>query len=613
MTGAGLFLLVFLVFLPVVNNQFVHYDDEDYVYGNPHVKAGLSIAGIVWAFTTGHAANWHPLTWISHMADWQIYGDRAWGHHLTSILLHSLNVTLLFLVLRKLTGANWKSLAAAMLFGLHPLRVESVAWVAERKDVLSTLFWMLTIWAYAFYVGGAGNRKPKSIGFYFLSLIFFICGLMSKPMVVTLPFVLLLLDWWPLRRISSSKPDPSAPGRGLTPWQALMEKLPFFALATGASVVTYLVQQRGEVMSENVSLLLRVENALVSYCRYIGKLFWPTDLAVIYPHPLRWPAGLVITCTVLLLLLSFTAFLLRKRRPWLAMGWCWFLGTLVPVIGIVQVGSQSMADRYSYIPSIGIIIIAIWLVQELVERRPGVKSLVPFAVGACIVACIVVTERQIPYWRNSLVLFQHTVDVTSDNVVALNNLGKAMADTGNSKGAMEQYQEALKIRPGDFAALNNLGAQLTLDKRLPEAIGVLQRAVEIDRNAPQAHNNLGQALSDSGSFDAAIDQFKEALRLRPDYAKAQHNWGLALAGKRMVDESIPHFREAIQLDPFYFDAYNNLGIAYYAKGRFDDAIAQFQQALRLHPGDERFKQNIEIMLKAKEDARKSTNPGGAVH
>ena len=608
LTCAGLFLLVFLVFLPAASNDFVNYDDQDYVTENPHVKAGLTAAGVAWAFTTGHASNWHPLTWISHMIDCQLYGLKPWGHHLTSVLFHAVNAMLLFVVLQRMTGAMWKSLLVALLFGLHPLRVESVAWVAERKDVLSTFFWMLTLWAYVLYAEKSKSRSSRSKVYYGLALFFFVCGLMSKPMLVTLPFVLLLLDWWPLGRISNGVKGETARMGCVSLKRAVVEKVPFFALAALSSFITMLVQR--ESMSEGLSLSIRLGNAVVSYCRYVGKMFWPENLVIIYPHPAgHWSTGVLLTCGLILIALSATAFALRKRYAWFAVGWCWFLGVLVPAIGIVQVGSQSMADRYTYVPAIGILILFVWGGQELLKRWSTMKALAAVLVAGGVLGCISLTERQISYWKDSYALFRHAVDSTTDNVAALINLGEAIARQGNSEAAMVEYREALKIRPHYAEAMNNLGVQLIKQKRLEEAIAMLQQALKVETNSSVIHNNLGQALSDAGSYDAAILMFREAVRLRPEYPKAQHNWGLALAGKRQVAEAIMHFEEAVRLDPYYFEAHNNLGIAYYAQGRLDDAIAQFQAALRINPDDAGVRQNIELMKEAKA-APAGKPPGG---
>ncbi len=377
----SLFFLALLCFLPALNNGFVSYDDPVYVTDNPHVRLGVTWAGVWWAFTSFHGANWHPLTWLSHMMDCQVYGlIRPWGHHLTSVLIHSTNAALLFLLLRKMTGALWRSFLVAMFFAVHPLRVESVAWVAERKDALSALFWMLTIYAYAAWVTNTGANGGRKMWRYWLALGLFILGLMSKPMIVTLPFVLLLLDYWPLGRIGGAAFDiphgrtlQGGGGSGEPALQVVIEKIPFFLLAGAASVVTVFAQRGGGAMELDASLPFtwRVENALVAYCRYLGKLFYPSNLAVLYPHPGGWPLWEVIAAATLLVGISTVACLHRDRAVFT--GWFWFVGTLAPVIGLIQVGSQSMADRYTYLPSIGILIAVVWGGWDLVHRwvRPS--------------------------------------------------------------------------------------------------------------------------------------------------------------------------------------------------------------------------------------------------
>ena len=604
---AGLFLVVFLAFFPALKNDFVSYDDQDYVTGNPHVKAGLTVAGVAWAFTTGHASNWHPLTWISHMLDCQVFGMKAWGHHLTSVFLHALNGMLLFLVLRRMTGANWKSLAVALLFGLHPLRVESVAWVAERKDVLSTAFWLLTMLAYAWYVelSKAGDSRFKSA--YVLAIGLFACGLMSKPMLVTLPCALLLFDYWPLRRISGWRFVLRERKTEGSPAGILFEKIPFLVLALVSCIVTMLVQ-RGS-MAEHFSLPVQLGNAVVAYSRYLGKLIWPANLAVIYPHPGQWPVGVLLVCGLILLTLSVLAFMLRQERPWFAVGWLWFLGTLIPTIGIIQVGSQSIADRYTYIPCIGIFIILAWAAEQLTRKWP-VRKLLPAAAAAGVIACIAVTEVQIGAWRNNETLCRHAVAVTDDNYIAINNLGVSLADSGRPDEAIKEYQESLRIKPKYAPAMMNLGVQMTRLRRLDEAVALFRATLAITPGSAEAHNDLGSTLTDQGKLDEAIVNFQQAIRLRPDYPKAHYNWGLARARQSRWNDAIAQYQEALRLDPEYFDARNNLGVVYYEQGRFDEAIAAFQAALLLKPNDPKTIENIQIAREDKVAAQKSRNPAG---
>ena len=445
----ALCLLVLVAFCRVLANDFINYDDPAYVLENFHTQSTINWQSIQWAFRTSQNANWHPLTWFSHMVDFQIFGLRPWGHHLTSLLLHTSNTCLLFLVLRRMTGAIWRSWFVAALFGLHPMHVESVAWVSERKDVLSGLFWMLTLWAYARYAQEEGRpgkfffHSPVS-KFLFLSLFFFVCALMCKPMAVTLPCILLLLDYWPLKRMEKE-----------SIWALLLEKLPFVLLAAILSVVTVAVQKAGGaiVSISTLPLVDRVENALVSYASYLGKLLFPTRLAVFYPEPASWPVGSILFSGFVLLALSVFFVVMHRRRPALLAGWLWFIGTLVPVIGLVQVGSQAMADRYSYIPSIGIFIALTWGICALVKGWPHQRIILACLAGTAIVLCTASTWRQVGYWKNGGTLFSHTVAVTEDNISALWSLGDYELKAGHPDEASGVYQEIFKLQP-NFAAIN---------------------------------------------------------------------------------------------------------------------------------------------------------------
>src|SRR5260221_762659 len=408
-----------LVYSPMLRHGFVNYDDPDYITGNAHVTGGLTWTNLAWAFTSGAAANWHPLTWISHMTDCQLFGVNPAGHHLMDLLFHTANTLLLFLLLEKLTGALWRSFFVAALFAWHPLHVESVGWAAERKDVLSAFFWMLTLLAYARYAQG------RSKAGYFLALFFFACGLMSKPMVVTLPFVLLLLDFWPLKRFTIDD-------LRLTIFLRLvLEKIPFFVLTLASCLITYRVQSGALWSTQALTFNFRAANAVMSYVRYISKIFWPADLALIYPYPHYWPLAGVVFVAALLAMLSAIFILQARRFPYLAVGWLWFLGTLVPAIGLVQVGVQSMAERYIYIPSIGLFILVIWGANGLLKSQPHKIKIVALAGSAVLIACLICTSIQLSYWRSSVELFLHTVEVTTDNYAAYDSLGKALETIGN--------------------------------------------------------------------------------------------------------------------------------------------------------------------------------------
>jgi Flp pilus assembly protein TadD len=551
-----LVLATLAVYWQIRHHEFLIWDDGDYVTENRHVTAGLSLKNLSWAFTTDHAANWHPVTWMSHMLDVQIYGMNPGRHHLTNLLIHIVNTLLLFLILTRMTGELWQSGFVAALFSFHPLHVESVAWLAERKDVLSTFFWLLTMGSYTWYVERPGINR------YVWVLFGFILGLMSKPMLVTLPFVLLLLDYWPLNRLKLDDFGFSLKGI-ISP--ILLEKLPLFVLAAASSVVTFMIQQRsGAVGSLNLFPLdSRISNALISYVNYIWKMLCPFHLAFFYPHPMTLPRWQVTGVCLLLLAIFFLVIWRFKRYPWLAVGWLWYVGTLVPVIGLVQVGEQSMADRYTYVPLVGLFIIIAWGFPELVEKWPRKKLILPLLVTALFSIYLVMSWRQAGYWQNNMTLNAHALDVTEGNYVAHNNLGLALAEKGNTTEAIHHYTEALKIKP-DFV---------------------------------YAHNNLGAALAELGQFEEAIKFYNEALRLMPRFAGAHHNLGVTLAKQGKHHEAITHYNEALKIEPDFIDALNNLGYILVKQGRLIEAENAFREVLRMDPGNEKGFYNLKEVLK----------------
>jgi protein O-mannosyl-transferase len=533
-------LVTLAVYWPLLHHDFINLDDQQYITANDHVRAGLTWAGVIWAFTTSEAANWHPLTWVSHMIDCDLYGLNPEGHHLTNLLFHVANALLLFLWLNKLTGALGRSFFVAALFAWHPLHVESVAWAAERKDVLSAFFWMLALIAYTRYaqrrsrVEGRESKAGAAVSAfdlrlstldYFQALFFFACGLMSKPMVVTLPFVLLLLDFWPLQRFSIFD------FRFSIFSHLVLEKIPFFALALAGSVVTYLVQKSGGATWSQAALPFhaRIANALVAYVRYVSKTFWPSDLAVIYPYSRHWPMISVIGAA--LALAAWTGlFLWRVRHnPYLVVGWFWFLGTLVPTIGLVQVGSQSMADRYTYIPSIGLFILVVWGANDILNRWPEWKKFLPVAGSIALAGCLMVTSVQLNYWQNGITLFSHAIKVTTDNYTADNFLGRALDGVGQTDVALLLYAESVRIQPHYPQAQYNLGMALWNKGRLDEACEHLAAAVRLVPENAEARYFLGTALMENGKLDNAVTQFTEALRLKPDFSQARRNLDEALA------------------------------------------------------------------------------------
>ena len=537
-------------FGPALRNGFVNYDDDVYVYGNPWVSAGLTLHGIRWAFTQGHGGNWHPLTWISHMLDCQVYGLKPWGHHLTNILLHAASVIVLFLALRGMTGALFPSAFVAALFAVHPLRVESVAWVAERKDVLSGLFFMLTLAAYLRYV-----RHPGSVARYLAVCFLFAPGLLSKPTLVTVPFVLLLLDVWPLGRFKSESIRRLA-----------LEKVPLFALSAAACIVTLLVQRGSTQPVEQLSLSMRLGNVLVSYVTYLRQMFWPVNLAVLYPFPENGPPlSEVIEAFLLLAAISAAFFLWRRKRPYLLVGWLWYLGMLVPVIGLVQVGAQAHADRYTYLPQIGIYLLFTWTVVDLCPPR---YRWTLFGFGAGILYALILCSRfQTAYWRDGQSLWTRALDCTERNGVAENNLGNLFIEKGQVDEAMYRYRKAIEFQPRYYIAFNNLGNALARKRMLREAAASYVKAIEIEPRYAEAHYNFGNDLYQMGAMNAAIAQFQEAIRLRTDYAEALANLGSALLRVGRTDLAISAYKRALALRPADAGIRKNLGIALSAQER----------------------------------------------
>jgi tetratricopeptide (TPR) repeat protein len=581
---AGLLALATVVlYWPALQHGFVNYDDDRYVTANPQVQKGLTLETLRWAFVAPVADNWHPLTVFSHLLVCQIAGLEPWGHHLASVLLHAANAALVFLWLRRMTGAVWKSLIVAALFAAHPLRVESVAWVAERKDVLSGLFACLTLIAYTRYAQ-AQNATRDGYSFlssraYWLAWFWFALGLLSKPMLVTWPFVLLLLDYWPLSRFTIYELRITILRR------LVMEKIPFFALAAAVCVVTLIVQQHGAAVEsfENLPPVARFDNALIAYCRYLGKMIWPTDLAVLYPHPGQWPMAEVFLASGLLLAVSVLVVSYRRRHPYLLVGWLWFLGTLIPVIGLVQVGLQSMADRYTYLPSLGILLLIVWGTDGL--TRKWRFRVVPLAVAAsvAILLCLVLTRVQLQYWQDGETLFRRAVAVTENNYIAHYNLGVALDDRGGNEAAIGEYQAALQIHPNYARAEINLGLDLDKVGRTDDAMREYQAAIRAAPDNADARNNLGIALFKQGQNEEAIRQLQEAIRLAPANASAHNNLAAALYTQGQTEEAIQQFQEALRLAPDYAEAHYNLACILAKRGQTNDAVQHFQAALRLKP------------------------------
>lgn len=526
-------VITLAIYWQVGSHKFLRLDDDSYVTNNQYVSSGLTTRNIVWAFTSIDAnANWHPVTWLSHMTDVTLYGMNPRGHHLTSVAIHSASTVLLFLLLSGVTGSHWKSAFVAAMFALHPLHVESVAWVAERKDVLSALFWFLTLIFYSEYVV---KHKPV---LYILSLVSFALGLMSKPMLVTLPAVMLMIDYWPINRYQHEEQELGASSLAVKLTALIKEKIPFFACSLFSCFITIYGQfKEGATKTfAEMPFMLRIENALVAYVKYIIKTLWPRDLAVLYPFPSSIPLWQVIGSLLVLLLLSLIAIRTRRSHPFIAVGWLWFLVSLLPVIGLIQVGSQAMADRYSYLPVIGLFVMAAWGVPVLAANlRRSDFILAPFA-GVIVIASAALTWHQLGYWRDSVSLFRHTLNVTTGNFLIHNNLGVVLLSKGDVDAAIQEFQSVLKIKPDDIDAHINLGIAFIRTGELDAAIREFREVLRIKPDDVDSHINLGVALAKKGYMELAIHEFRETLRISPGNPMAQKNLEWVIARSKMRAE-----------------------------------------------------------------------------
>ncbi len=573
----------------VRNHEFVNYDDPMFVSENPHVQAGLSWDGITYVFTN-IGPTLCKLALLSHMLDCQFFGLDPGLHHLTSLLFHIANTVLLFLVLSRMTGAFWRSAFVAAMFALHPLNVESVAWVADRKNVLSTFFWILTMLSYFYYVDRPGLYR------YLLVSLFFILGLMSKMMVITMPFVLLLLDYWPLGRFKKAS----------SAFHLIWEKVPLFALTAASCVVTFIGHQEGGGVSslQMLSLQSRIGNTLISYVGYIGKMIWPMNLSVYYPYRKILPWWQVAGACLLFASISLLAIRYTRRKPYFIVGWLWYIGTLVPVIGLVQIGAQAMADRYAYVPLIGIFIMIAWGIPELVSIRQKRKIVLTTIAAALLVGLMATTWIQVRYWRNSIALFEHALDVTTGNSLAHYNLAYALDERGEVDEAIHHYSETVRIDPYHANAHINLGNLLEFQGRHADAIRHYMEALRIDPDNAGAHSNLGNILAKQGRITEAIWHYSEALRKNPDSPGAHNNLGNALVREGKIAEAIRHYMEALRIDPEYANAHYNLGAALAREGKIEDAIVHFREALRIRPGDPETRKALEMALAAKKKMKK---------
>ncbi|MGD0785160.1 MAG: tetratricopeptide repeat protein [Sedimentisphaerales bacterium] len=572
------------VYWPVYFHKFLKYDDDLYVTNNINIHSGLNFKSIHWAFTAGYASNWHPVTWISHMLDWQLYGNWAGGHHLTNVFFHILNTLILFYVLMRMTGAVWPSAFVAAAFALHPLHVESVAWIAERKDLLSTFFWLLTMWAYVRYV-----EKPK-LKWYLTAIVLFILGLMSKPMLVTLPFVLLLLDYWPLQRKFSR-------------W-LLIEKIPFFLCSFVSCIITYFIQQRGgaTIAVEILCLKTRIANAFISYLTYITNMIWPSRLAVLYPHPGdAFSVTKAIISGLLLVIASVIFIYLGRRRRFFTVGWFWYLGTLVPVIGLVQVGVQSMADRYTYMTLTGLFIIIAFSANEFVPKLRYRNLILSCSAVAVLTGWAFTASVQLKYWKDSLPLFEHTLQVTENNPLILEDYATYLSELGRFDEAIEQSNKFLKMKPNSPQAHNNLGNIFLRTGKLDQAIEQFRLAIKCDPGFPQAYFNLASALKKQGKPQDAIEYFKQTIKIKPDFVDAYLNLGITLNEMGKSQEAVEYFNKALEFDPGNVLVHGYLGMALAEVGKTDEAIKEIRFVLKARPADAEMYRNLGILLEKKDD------------
>jgi len=577
-----LILTVLIVYWQVQYYELIDYDDISYIIRNRHVRSGLSWDGFIWAMMDIRTGYWHPLTWFSHMLDYELFQDNAGGHHWTSLIFHIANVVLLYTFLKRVTADIWKSAFVAVLFAVHPLNVESVAWVAERKNILSTFFWFMTMWAYVRYVEHPSWHR------YILIASAFVLGLMAKPMLVTLPCVLLLLDFWPLCRLNSWK--------DLT--CLILEKIPLFLFSLGMSIFTFLAtSHEGAVISfAALPLESRVYHALVSYVRYLGKLFWPDNLAVFYPYIKDYDIWHISGALIGLTAITFVVVFLARQYRYLLMGWLWYLGTLVPVIGFIQAGDQALADRYMYVPAIGVFIMVVWGVIDILRKWSKRNVVLVTCAATVFISLSICTGNQLRHWQNSLTLFGHTLQVTRQNALAHNNLGVALLNQGKSVEAENHFAKAMEIKPDYAAAHDNMGLILASRGKLNEAVMHYQEALRVKPKDDKAYDNMGIAFARMGRLNEAISCFGEAIKINPENADSYNNMGSAMAMRGEVEKSMDYFNKALQLDSNHAMAHNNMGLALANMGRFDKAVIHFRMALKINPDFKEAYQNLHTVL-----------------
>jgi tetratricopeptide (TPR) repeat protein len=612
-----------IAFGRILANDFINFDDNIYITENNHIKSGINTESIKWAVTSSYASNWHPLTWLSHILDWQLFGANASGHHLVNLLLHIGSAILLFLFLNKTTGSLWPSAFVAALFTLHPLRVESVAWVSERKDVLSMFLGLAVLYTYALYV-----EKPK-LSKYCLCLILFALGLLAKPMLVTLPFVLMLLDYWPLERWQKSYAAGNVPAsesvsersgkkkikvnkgsstnekkvsvpltnRAKIIRSLLWGKSPFIFLALVSCIVTIWAQSNGGAVAslEKLPFLERIMNAIVSYIAYLLKIFWPVNLAVFYPYEQFLPLWEVFGAASILLAISIAVIYFIKKAPFLFVGWFWYLGTLVSVIGLMQVGKQAMADRYTYLPSIGVGIMIVWSIVYLLPKVK-LRKIIIIPAAIILAALTFLTWQQCGYWKNSVVLYDHVLKVTKNNDLAHYNLANELVKQKNIGEAITHYLEAIKINPYYSNAYSNLGAALAAQGKNEEAIAHYLAAIKINPNEEEPHSNLGVVLAAQGRNEEAIAHYLEAIKINPNYDDAHYNLANLFLKQGKIDRAIGHYLEAIKINPDNADAHCNLADVFVKQNKIDQAIEHFREAVRINPSSFASLNNLGVNL-----------------
>jgi len=598
MISLFLILLIVMIYGQVGSFDFVNWDDGLYVTENVYVQNGISKEGFIWAFTTSHAGNWHPITWLSHMLDCELYGLNPAGHHYTNIAFHIANTLFLFFILFRITGALWKSAFVAALFAIHPLHVESVAWVSERKDVLSTFFGLLMIGAYYRYI------KAPDFKNYLLVILFLSLGLMSKPMLVSFPFVLLLLDFWPLKRIQfknnydlQSERSSCYASKGI--FQLIVEKIPLFILAVIFCILTFIIQRSGGVMVplEALPLKTRIANALISYVSYVLKAIWPHKLAYYYPYSMgTFSVWQICGATLLITSVILGAIYLSRQYPYVLVGLFWYFGTLVPVIGLVQVSSQAMADRYTYIPLIGLFIVIVWGVPDILKK--GQYRKIFLCVSAIIILSALTTRAffQTSHWKNSIALFENAVKTNEKNNHALNNLITALTNNGRYDEAFLYLNRALKMNPQKKDLRMNLANILFLMGKPDEAISQYREILQTDTKNADVHYNLAYVLSTRENLDEAVLLYKETLKIDPKYSKAHYNLGNIYLDQGKITEAFMHYAEVIKLKPDYVQAYNKLGLIMFKQGKFNKAKVFFSKAIQIDPNYSEAHKNLEIVI-----------------